>query len=128
MYAIQAGDLPLTWICISSPLQGIVSARTGHLPSFLQKKAGGWTLEATRTVGIIPRAVREVFAGIRSAKKNREGESYAVYCSMMQVYNECIYDLLRDAQRTTPLSLHEDASYGVYVEGLSEYEVKNAHE
>ena len=108
--------------------QGIVSARTGHLPSFLQKKGEGWTNEGTRDVGIIPRAVREVFAGIRAAKKTRKTEVYSVYCSMIQVYNECIYDLLRDAQRTTPLYLHEDPSYGIYVEGLAEYEVKSAHE
>ena len=114
--------------CIIHHTQGIVSARTGHLPSFLQKKGEGWTNEGTRDVGIIPRAVREVFAGIRAAKKTRKTEVYSVYCSMMQVYNECIYDLLRDAQRTTPLYLHEDPSYGIYVEGLAEYEVKSAHE
>lgn len=73
------------------------------------------------TAGIIPRAIRDIFEG--TSRKNVK-----VYCSFVQIYNENIYDLLRDTKRDTPLQIHEDHVSGIYVEGLSEYNVRSVQD
>lgn len=37
-----------------------------------------------------------------------------------QVYNEQVFDMLRDGARARPLEVHEDPREGIYVQGLSE--------
>ncbi|KAI9994843.1 hypothetical protein PInf_011681 [Phytophthora infestans] len=72
--------------------------------------------------GIIPRAIKDIFA----ATVQMEADAQAtVYCSFVQVYNEHIFDLLRDTQMNTPLEIHEDRKNGIFVEGLSEYAVRS---
>ncbi|KAG7381929.1 hypothetical protein PHYPSEUDO_005456 [Phytophthora pseudosyringae] len=71
--------------------------------------------------GIIPRAIKEIF----EATVQMEAEAQAtVFCSFVQIYNEQIFDLLRDTQMNTPLEIHEDRKNGIFVEGLSEYAVR----
>ena len=124
-----------------------VNGSNAVVPSFMRDKV--WQPNTTEDLGVIPRALRDVFARIRKSKSQQSAVSlqpdaqpkdgagtkppkrsikYRVYCSMMQIYNENIYDLLRDPLRTTPLSIHEDGHYGIYVEGLAEYRVKTMHE
>ena len=50
-------------------------------------------------------------------------EGVTVYCSFMQVYNELVFDLLRDPNTTSPLAIHETVEEGVFVEGLTEFVV-----
>jgi hypothetical protein len=69
--------------------------------------------------GIIPRAIKDLFAG--TVAKDAEAN---VFCSFMQIYNENIYDLLKDEDRQNPLTIHEDQQNGLYVDGLSEYMVR----
>lgn len=81
--------------------------------------------------GIIPRAIHDIFRGRREmmtdgGKKNQR--PLTIYCSFIQLYNEHIYDLLRDASMNHPLSIHEDREQGIYVEGLSEYRVQSARD
>ena len=75
------------------------------------------------TAGVIPRAVRDVLAYSRS-----KGDSCTCYVSFMQIYNEQVYDLLRDPTRTVSLTVKENSRLGVYVEGLSEFAVDNEHD
>lgn len=49
-----------------------------------------------------------------------------VRASYLQIYNENISDLLRTDR--TSLSIREDKKRGVYVEGLSEWAVRNPTE
>lgn len=74
------------------------------------------------SAGIIPRAIRDVFAGVRAAPA---GRSITLHCSFMQIYNENLFDLLRDPARQVPLAVHEDSASGIFVEGLSEFAVRN---
>ncbi|RHY10625.1 hypothetical protein DYB36_000884, partial [Aphanomyces astaci] len=70
---------------------------------------------------------QDIFAGV--IKKNASGtQQAAVFCSFVQIYNENLYDLLRDVNMDKPLAIHEDRSNGIFVEGLSEYAVQNVHD
>ena len=51
-----------------------------------------------------------------------------MYCSFVQIYNEKLFDLLRDPKQKNPLTIREDKSQGIFVEGLSEFVVKNEYD
>ena len=44
----------------------------------------------------------------------------------LQVYNEGVYDLLRDPDEADALVIHETVEEGVFVEGLTEFVVESA--
>ncbi|CAM9568010.1 unnamed protein product, partial [Laminaria digitata] len=62
-----------------------------------------------------------------SSGNGGEAES-SVWVSLVQLYNEQLYDMLRDPQRQHPLAIHEQPQAGIYVQGLSEYAVHSAEE
>ena len=66
--------------------------------------------------GVVPRCVEEVFLVL---------QDFTISCSVLQLYNENIYDLLEDPKRERPLKLRNQKD-GVYVEGASEYVVSSA--
>ena len=68
--------------------------------------------------GVIPRAIAEVFEMAHDPRVL----SFSVYCSFVQIYNEQLFDMLRDASMASPLAVREDQSE-IYVQGLSEYNV-----
>lgn len=74
--------------------------------------------------GIIPRAIEEIFKYIENS--SNESTTFMVRASYLQIYNENISDLLRTDR--TSLSIREDKKRGVYVEGLSEWAVRNPTE
>ena len=76
-------------------------------------------------MGIIPRAVRELFLHVKASPHR---DNISVYCSFLQIYNEQVFDLLQDGRRGSPLEVREDSRSGIYVEGLSEYKVGSSHD
>lgn len=60
--------------------------------------------------------------------KGEDDDESSVWVSLVQLYNEQLYDMLRDPQRVHPLAIHEQANAGIYVQGLSEYAVHSAAE
>ncbi|CAG9315605.1 unnamed protein product [Blepharisma stoltei] len=66
--------------------------------------------------GIIPRSVNTIFRG--------QDSQSTIVCSLIQIYNEKLYDLLQDDRMEKPLRIRMDQTFGVYVEGLSEYVVQ----
>ena len=59
-----------------------------------------------RAAGIIPRAVRDILAYVRASN-----DTCTCYVSFMQIYNESVYDLLRDPGRVTSLAVKEDTAW-----------------
>jgi hypothetical protein len=53
---------------------------------------------------------------------------FTVYCSILQIYNENLYDLLRDSKTKNKLKIREDQVSGIYVEGLAEFVVNSARD
>ena len=70
--------------------------------------------------GVIPRAIYRLF------EESLEG--FSVYCSFIQIYNEKLYDLLEDVKSKNPLVIRENKYNGIYVQGLTEYNVGSMEE
>ncbi|KAK9289237.1 hypothetical protein L1049_017711 [Liquidambar formosana] len=78
--------------------------------------------------GITPRIFEYLFMRIRAEEDNRRDEQlkYSCKCSFLEIYNEQITDLLEPS--STNLQLREDLKKGVYVENLSEYNVRTVND
>jgi len=74
--------------------------------------------------GIIPRSIDEIFNYIESL--NNSGTKFMVRASYLQIYNENIADLLKNEK--VNLLIREDKKKGVFVEGLSEWAVRNPND
>jgi hypothetical protein len=79
-------------------------------------------LRETEMLGVIPRAINHIF----ESSKNPKIIQFQVHCSFVQIYNENLFDMLRDSSMNTPLTIREDpVSKEIYVQGISEYNVKS---
>ncbi|CAI8606210.1 unnamed protein product [Vicia faba] len=73
--------------------------------------------------GVIPRAVKDIFAMIETVMSKRE---FLIRVSYMEIYNEEINDLL--VVENQKLQIHESLERGVFVAGLREEIVNNAEQ
>ena len=69
--------------------------------------------------GILPCTLRDVFNMIN---KDEKRDTFNVYCSYVEIYNENIHDLLTDANF---LKLIDDNKYGVVVAGAKRVKINN---
>ncbi|KAG6731459.1 hypothetical protein I3842_01G130000 [Carya illinoinensis] len=78
--------------------------------------------------GITPRIFEYLFTRIRVEEESRKDEklTYSCKCSFLEIYNEQITDLLEPS--STNLQLREDLKKGVYVENLTEYNVRTVND
>ncbi|XP_037494827.1 kinesin-like protein KIN-12C [Jatropha curcas] len=78
--------------------------------------------------GITPRIFEYLFSRIRMEEESRRNEKlrFSCKCSFLEIYNEQITDLLEPT--STNLQLREDLRKGVYVENLTEYNVKTVND
>ena len=76
-------------------------------------------LGSPNSPGILPCALRDVFNMIA---KEENKDSFNVYCSYVEIYNENIHDLLTDANF---LKLIDDNKYGVVVAGAKRVKINN---
>ena len=73
--------------------------------------------------GIIPRSAQAIF---ERAAADQSGATYTVTCSYLEVYKEVIGDLLDPTRRN--LQVREKPGVGMYVEGLTQYNVADMDE
>ena len=73
--------------------------------------------------GIVPIAMNEIFKRIRDTTTKEKW--YEVSVSMLEIYNECVQDLLvnPDKRPTKGLNIRESKVLGVYVQNLSKHAV-----
>lgn len=78
--------------------------------------------------GITPRVFEHLFSRIRMEEESRRDEKlrFSCKCSFLEIYNEQITDLLEPS--STNLQLREDLNKGVYVENLTEYNVRTVND
>ena len=78
-------------------------------PGHVQSLASGGRLGPLS--GVIPRAIVDVFDQIRALTAPGPGRGVppppvvTVYCSFVQIYNEQVFDMLRDGGRARPLEV-----------------------
>lgn len=98
-------------------------------------------------VGLIPRAINEIFQMV--SVPSPDIIQLSVYCSFVQIYNENLFDMLRcvplfiqlvsihgglmfffirDPSMGSPLSIREERKGEIYVQGLSEYNIKSVND
>lgn len=88
------------------------------------RRKGLHSLDNPVSHGVIPRAIQHLFQDL--AVDLDRGHTFTVLCSFVQIYNERVFDLLQDEAQVRPLTIREDALFGIYVEGLAEYVVQTA--
>ena len=74
--------------------------------------------------GIIPRSMEEIFKFIENSSNSQT--TFMVRASYLQIYMEVISDLLRPERSN--LGIREDKKKGLFVDGLSEWAVRNPNE
>lgn len=91
----------------------------------------GKTYTLTSSDGLTPRLINYVFRKTHLDQKH----DYKITCSYIQIYNEKIYDLLANENKTgknsgteVELNLRESPEKGVYIEDLTEYVVQSPKE
>lgn len=78
------------------------------------------------TAGLMPRIFQYLFTQIAERQAANPAVQYTCTCSLLEIYNEMITDLLNPGRGATSLQLREDITTGVYVEGLSVETVRSA--
>ena len=85
---------------------------------------GEMTMEA---VGIVPRAVHHLMERLERGISAQNGESFELYVSFLELYNEEIIDLLNassqdrlDRSKRPVLTIREDTSGGICITGIKE--------
>ena len=76
-------------------------------------------------VGVIPRVIRDIFAGI---DKRRGASECTVRCAFLEVHNEEVRDLLHPDVVTKKISVRERADGAIVVSGIRECEARGAEE
>lgn len=81
--------------------------------------------------GVIPRAIESLFDELQSITQH--GTAAIIHCSYMQIYNNEVFDLLRESKPRIrePLAVREMIKGNgkhIYVSGLSEFRVTNLEE
>ena len=78
-------------------------------------------------LGLLPRAVRQIFGSIVA---DTSGAEFAVSCSYLEIYKEAVRDLLQPNAPATNMGMpvREAVGKGVYVEGLTEVPVMSEDE
>ncbi|KAF6202594.1 hypothetical protein GE061_002992 [Apolygus lucorum] len=73
-------------------------------------------------LGVIPRAVYDIFDIIESRK---EDTTFGVTVSFLELYNESLYDLLTDKPREQSIVDIREMNNGICIPGLTELQVQN---
>lgn len=84
------------------------------------------TQEINRAEGLVTMALRKIFLEVDTAEKN--GEEFILNCSYIEIYNELVYDLLRDFNNAgeQALPIFEDTDKAEFVvKGAIEESVTN---
>ena len=77
--------------------------------------------------GLIPRAIAHLYSAQRAAASRNDGSRIAISVSMLEVYNEIVYDLLDEGNAHAPLEqwqpvrIREDPTGGVSLPSLRSY-------
>lgn len=81
--------------------------RRAQSPAFLSLTATETIDNNDENLGIIPRAITDLFKLLETKSQSATNFDYSINCQVMQIYNEKIYDMLQDRRRENPLPLRE---------------------
>ncbi|RZC38617.1 Kinesin domain containing protein [Asbolus verrucosus] len=114
--------------CIHHMIRNLFSGYNLTILAYGQTGSGkthtmGTAYSGEEDMGVIPRAVSEIFKHVR----DNFTYDFALSVSFMELYQEVLYDLLADKSREQcVLDIREDSNKGVLIPGLTEVPVENA--
>ena len=90
-------------------------------------------------VGIIPRAIHQLFEGITAITEEallqgRPAPRFTIYAQFLELYNEDVIDLFdatKDyslAKTKSGIKIHEDAKHSIYLSGVTSKAIHSAEE
>lgn len=90
-------------------------------------------------VGIIPRAINQLFDGIKAITEEallqgRPPPRFTIYAQFLELYNEDVIDLFdttKDytlAKTKSGIKIHEDAKHSIYLSGVTSKAIHSAEE
>ena len=125
----EAVGAPAVDNCLSGYNSSVFAyGQTGAGKTFTMtgRGGGGASGAASDLRGLAPRAFEYLFRRVEAMQdaQGRGRLKFSLRCSMLEIYNEVITDLLNPA--ATNLQIREDIKRGCFVEGLSEEAVQNA--
>lgn len=96
----------------------LLLGQTGSGKTFTMEGASG-------KPGIIPRTVKLLFDSVKTAEIL--GWSYEIKASFIEIYNEVLYDLLSNDEKTVEIRmLNANSKTEIYVSGVTETDVSSA--
>ena len=102
----------------------------GHTGSGKTHTMYGGNSRETRSDGLVPRTVEEIFRLVAERSSTEETQRYQVRCSLMELYKDGLIDLLIPKGTRAPvpsLEVKRDPSWGnVFVENLTERETRTS--
>lgn len=115
--------------CAFDVVGGVLEGYNATIFAYGQTGAGKThTMEGRRECeegkGVIPRALEHIFAAIEGTTSTK----FLVYVSMLELYNEDIFDLLAPQPEKQRLELKERAKEGFVVRDLSTHDTRSAAE
>lgn len=111
--------------CVKELIQNLFKGYNLTILAYGQTGSGkthtmGTTYNGEGEMGIIPRAVQEIFDNIR----DNFTHDFVVTVSFMELYQETLYDLLSDKSREQCiLDIREDPNKGILIPGLTQIPV-----
>lgn len=114
--------------CAYRLVESVTEGYNGTIFAYGQTGTGKtFTMEGDKSSdefkGIIPRAFEQVFNTIEATSQTQ----FLVSCTMLELYNEEVYDLLADNGKNK-LDVKENVGTGFYVKNLSVHDMKTAKE
>ncbi|KAL0278939.1 UNVERIFIED_CONTAM: hypothetical protein PYX00_000615 [Menopon gallinae] len=130
--------------CVGKLVEGALEGYNATVLAYGQTGSGktytmgtGFEVETQEhQVGILPRAIRHLYTGIKDRIQNarQNGEpppEFKVDAQFMELYNDEIIDLLDPTQgylRTKGIKIHEDHNGSIYVKGMTQQTVTSVAE
>ena len=115
--------------CAFSLIESVLEGYNATIFAYGQTGTGKtYTMEGIKNneedKGIIPRVFDHIFNTIEGTSMTK----FLVSCSMLELYNEEIFDLLKSKPQKDKLELKEKPGEGFFVKDLSSIEIKSAKE
>ncbi|XP_024084016.1 kinesin-like protein KIF21A isoform X2 [Cimex lectularius] len=142
VFDTQTNQASIYDVCAKSLIEGSLQGYNATILAYGQTGSGktytmgtGFDIDVTsEQIGIIPRAIKQLFDGISAATEAEKQTQFKVTCQFLELYNEEIIDLFdtsRDYSSNrgkSGIRIHEDTNHCIYLTGVTSQRVTSAED